>query len=142
MADKQKQETWLRGRCLCGRVSFKVKDEILYAGFCHCSECRRFSGAACSPNAGVLTENLAIVEGNEWIKTYEKTELSTMCFCGNCGSSLFVKKPRWGRVHIRLGCLQDTPSLTPATHYHVASKAVWEMIVDDLPQFDRAPPRD
>jgi hypothetical protein len=33
-----------RGGCFCGAVRFELT-EILDAGYCHCSNCRRFSGA-------------------------------------------------------------------------------------------------
>ncbi len=133
---------WLQGRCLCSSVVFYVKDAFLYAGYCHCSECRKFSGAACSPNAGIEAEFLRIEQGEAFIKEYVKTPASTMCFCGNCGSSLFVKKPQWGRVHVRLGSLIDEPSMHPSSHYHVASKARWEVINDELPRYEAAPKRD
>ena len=35
----------IRGRCLCGAVEYAVPDELRYAGYCHCPDCRRFSGS-------------------------------------------------------------------------------------------------
>jgi len=43
----------LRGTCLCGKVAFEVDDEFKYMGYCHCSICRKFSGAVCSSVSGV-----------------------------------------------------------------------------------------
>jgi len=133
---------WLRGRCLCGAVEYSVKDAFLYAGYCHCGECRKFSGSACSANAGVEEGDFRIEKGFEEIKVYKKTEASILNFCSQCGSSLYVQKPQWGRVHVRMGTLLDEPTIRPTSHYFVGSKAEWEIINDDLPHYVAAPPRD
>ena len=43
----------LTGRCYCGAVEYRVPDEFLYAMNCHCSNCRRTTGAAFKPFAGI-----------------------------------------------------------------------------------------
>jgi hypothetical protein len=54
-----------------------------------------------------------------------------------CGSFLYsvVRDGKW--VHVTLGSLDDAPSRLPDHHIFVGSKAPWEQICDDLPQFDR-----
>jgi hypothetical protein len=56
--------------------------------------------------------------------------------CASCGSLLFsvVRDGEW--VHVAMGSLVDAPSIRPTEHIHVASKAPWFEITDDLPQFD------
>jgi hypothetical protein len=56
--------------------------------------------------------------------------------CGKCGSFLYsvVRDGKW--VHVTLGSLVDVPSRLPDHHIFVGSKAPWEEIVDELPQFD------
>jgi hypothetical protein len=50
-----------------------------------------------------------------------------------CGSLLFsVVGP--DRVHVAYGSLRDEPTLKPAAHIFVGSKAPWEEILDHLPQ--------
>jgi hypothetical protein len=39
-------------------------------------------------------------------------------------------------VHVALGSLVDEPSIRPTEHIHVASKAPWYEIADDLPQHE------
>ena len=43
----------LTGSCLCGAVRYEVADAFEYAANCHCSKCRRTTGAACKPFAGI-----------------------------------------------------------------------------------------
>lgn len=56
-------------------------------------------------------------------------------FCGNCGSSLYAEKPKRGMLHLRIGTLDEAPSLRPQFHSFVASKAEWDTICDGLPQY-------
>jgi hypothetical protein len=130
----------LRGSCLCGAVQYEIPDELLYAAYCHCSECRRFSGSAFSALGGIAKAQLQIKTGKDKIKYFLKTEASNLAFCEVCGSSLFTEKPLKGLVHLRLGTLMDSPSLTPQVHVLVGSKAPWFEITDNLPQFEDLPP--
>jgi hypothetical protein len=129
----------LGGGCLCGAVEYQVADALRYAGYCHCSECRRFSGSAFSAFGGVAADAVEVTRGESEIATYRKSEDSLMCFCSVCGSSLFSRKPESGVVHLRLGSLTDTPSLRPQAHIFVGSKAAWYEITDDMPRFEVAP---
>jgi hypothetical protein len=130
----------LRGSCLCGAIQYEVPDEFLYAAYCHCSECRRFSGSAFSALGGIAKDQLQITTGADKIKYFRKTEASNLAFCGICGSSLFTEKPLKGLVHLRLGTLMDSPGVKPQAHVLVGSKAPWFEITDDLPQFEHLPP--
>ena len=129
----------LKGQCLCGAVKYEIPDNLLYAGYCHCSECRKFSGSAFSAFGGVPKNSLLIKSGEEEIRYYKKSEASNMASCKVCGSSLFADKVAKGLVHIRLGSLVDFPSLKPQAHLYVGSKAPWFDIIDGLPQFETMP---
>lgn len=126
----------LSGRCLCGAVAYALPDDLAYAGYCHCSDCRRFSGSAFSAFGGIDAARFTITRGADRITRYVKTADTVLGFCSMCGSSLFATKPSTAMVHLRLGTLDSTPSLTPQTHSFVGSKAEWYLICDGLPQFD------
>jgi len=126
----------ITGGCLCGSVRFEVKDRFLYAGYCHCSQCRRFSGAASTPLGGIATEDLKITSGADKLSKYVKSPATTLAFCSVCGSSLYAEKPLFKTLHVRFGSLDRAPKLLPAAHMYVSSAPSWAPIVDDLPQFD------
>ena len=130
----------LTGECLCGSIKFSLADEFLYSFYCHCSECRRFSGSAFSVAGGIQKENLTISSGKEHVRYYQKRDVSNMAFCNLCGSSLFSENFRKDLLHIRLGVLNEEPSLKPQAHVFVGSKVPWYQITDDLPQFETIPP--
>jgi len=53
----------LSGSCRCGAVRYQVRDEFRYALICHCSQCRRATGSASKPFAGIERQKLALVAG-------------------------------------------------------------------------------
>jgi hypothetical protein len=42
--------------------------------------------------------------------------------------------------NVPLGTVDGDPGIAPAEHWHVASKAPWHQITDDLPQYETFPP--
>jgi len=132
--DERMRMNRLNGGCLCGAVRYTVADDFRYAGYCHCSECRRFSGSAFSAFGGVEPAALHLLSGEDALSRYAKSADTVLVFCRICGSSLYAEKPRRGMLHLRLGCLEDAPRIAPQFHSHVASKAPWFEICDSLPQ--------
>lgn len=129
----------LHGRCLCGAVSYTVPDAFLYAALCHCADCRRATGSAFKPFAGIASDALRIAAGEDRLMIFGggATEDSAGDrHCGVCGSLLWsvVRDGRF--VHVAMGTLVDAPSIRPSFHIFVGSKAPWDLIADDLPQHE------
>ena len=126
----------LAGACLCGAVRYAVADEFLYALNCHCSMCRRATGSAFKPFAGIERDKLRITKGDEFLKIFGD-ESAHDARCRECGSLLYsvVRDGRY--VHVTMGTLVDDPSIRPTKHIFVASKAPWFTITDDLPQYEQ-----
>ena len=129
----------ITGSCVCGKVEFSVADQFVYAGYCHCSMCRKSSGAAGTAIGGIPKNQFSITKGLHNIKRYKRTEESVSCFCEHCGSTLYGEKPSIQMVHVRYGALNNSPTLLPQAHMHVSSKADWYEISDELPQFSEFP---
>jgi hypothetical protein len=129
----------ITGGCLCGQVQFAVADNFIYAGYCHCSRCRKASGASGTAIGGIRREDFHLIKGEKYIARFGRSEQSTSCFCQQCGSTLYGEKPETGLLHIRYGALDTSPALLPHAHIHVASKADWYQITDALPQFPEFP---
>ncbi len=131
--------SFLKGTCLCGNVEIQVPDDFHFIGFCHCSECRKWSGSAFTSGGMVDTENLKITKGEDSVSYFHKSPETDLAFCRYCGSSLFSNKLNRGKSIVRLGILNDSPSQKPNTHIYVGSKAPWYGITDDLTQYDELP---
>lgn len=122
----------LAGQCACGAVHYAVTDAFLYAAICHCSNCRRTTGSASKPFAGIEREKLAITQGAGNLLTHGGAEAYDT-HCATCGALLF--STIGPRIHVAMGTLVDDPTIRPTEHIFVGSKAAWETIADDLPQY-------
>ncbi|WP_273764164.1 GFA family protein [Aeromonas hydrophila] len=131
--------TSLTASCLCGAVALSLPDRFDYLGNCHCSECRKFSGADYAPVGGLDGALVTITRGEEAISRFQKSPETTLAFCRYCGSSLFSEKRSSGKLNLRLGILDTAPSQRPGFHIFVGSKAPWHEITDELPQFETRP---
>ena len=125
----------LHGTCLCGNVRYRVSDDFAYALNCHCSNCRRATGAAFKPFAGIAVAKFQVTHGADALLRFGDAGAQDVR-CARCGSLLYSVVRDGQFVHVTLGTLSDAPSLRPTAHIFVASKASWFTISDDLPQYD------
>jgi hypothetical protein len=125
----------LAGGCQCGAVRYEVMDEFHYAANCHCSNCRKMTGSAFKPFAGIECSKFAVIKGKDDLMVYGE-ENGHDARCGSCGSFLYSVVRDGAFVHVTLGTLIDDPTIRPAEHIFVGSKAAWFTITDSLPQHD------
>jgi hypothetical protein len=125
----------LAGACECGTTRYTVDDAFRYAANCHCSRCRAGTGTAFKAFAGIERDRLEVTEGADRLLVFGDGDLNHTR-CGACGSLLFSVVRDGAYVHVALGSLVDAPTIRPAGHIFVGSKAPWFEITDDLPQFE------
>ena len=124
----------LAGACLCGAVRYVVEDQFRYALNCHCSKCRRATGAAFKPFAGIERSKLRVTAGTEHLLVFGEESSAHDVRCAKCGSFLYSIVREGTFAHVTLGTLIGNPSIRPTAHIFVGSKAPWFAITDDLPQ--------
>ena len=125
----------LKGRCGCGAVGYAVDDAFAYAVYCHCSLCRRATGAAFKPLAGIAREKLRVSAGADAILVVGAPTWHDVR-CRSCGSLLYAVVRDGTFAHVAMGTLVDDPTIRPTAHIFVGSKAPWFAITDHLPQYD------
>ncbi|WP_254017920.1 GFA family protein [Mesorhizobium escarrei] len=125
----------LAGKCLCGAVKYAVADGFIYAANCHCSNCRRTTGSAFKPFAGIERERLSLTQGEDNLLIFGD-ETGHDVHCKTCGSLLYSVVRDGAFVHVAMGTLVDEPTIRPTQHIFVGSKAKWFTITDDLPQYE------
>jgi hypothetical protein len=111
-----------------------VADEFVYAANCHCSNCRRATGSAFKPFAGIERGKLAVTKGGDNLMIFGD-ENGHDAHCKLCGSLLYSVVRDGDFVHVAMGTLVDDPSIRPTRHIFVGSKARWFTLTDDLPQY-------
>lgn len=126
-----------QGGCLCNTVRFEITGPIQHIIYCHCSQCRKAQGSAFATNGIVAAGDFRIISGKDALTGYEATPGQTKYFCRTCGSPILSKtasKP--DQVRVRIGTIESNISERPMAHIFVSSKASWEDICGELPQYD------
>lgn len=116
----------MQGTCLCGSIAFEVRHPPRKLYQCHCSLCRKQSGAASNAAFIVPSENLVWRAGQHLISSYTKPSGFRSDFCSRCGSPVPNPLRSTPHVWVPVGLLEESSSLTVAMHLFVSSKASWE----------------
>ena len=131
-----------KGSCLCGKVRFEITGEIKDIIYCHCSKCRKAQGSAFAANGNLDENEFHILSGRDDLTGYESDPEQTKYFCKHCGSPIISKnKSKPGNVRVRLGTIESDITERPEAHIFVTSKANWEEIEGDLPQYESYVPQ-
>jgi len=125
-----------KGSCLCGQVQFEITGEISDIVFCHCSLCRKAQGSAFATNGNVNSREFNFIQGANNLTQYESQSGHSKYFCKTCGSPVMSLNDKMTDViRIRLGSIENDITERPDCHIFTDSKANWENISDDLPQY-------
>lgn len=120
-----------RGECNCGAVAFEVEGALSDVFVCHCSICRRFTGA--NGIAVLVVDNSAFrwVRGEAEVTVWRKPGADwAASFCRVCGSAVPGANDD-ARMFIPAGLIgEGGEALKVAHHIWVGSKAVWDEIGD------------
>ncbi|MDH5205246.1 MAG: GFA family protein [Hylemonella sp.] len=128
------------GSCLCGAVRYALSAEPGPIIKCHCRKCRKASGTAFATNALVERKDFTLQAGQEALAEYESTPGVFRVFCRHCASPLYSRRPHEPeRIRLRIGTLDTPIAARPTAHIFVESKAEWDEICDDLPQYAQRP---
>jgi hypothetical protein len=127
------------GGCACGQVEYELNGNIWGARSCHCSRCRKAFSAQAGSYALITPGSLRWIKGEALLTTYPEEGNTGKKFCKRCGTTLCGVMD--GAIHgITLGSLNDDAGIEIKAHIFVASKASWEVIPKEVPQYDEYPP--
>ena len=126
------------GGCLCGQVRFRIRGPIESVVHCHCTLCRRWSGAVAVTWLTVPNDRFALAKGE--FATYRSSDHGERLSCPACASQIaFRSSKRPDEIDVTLGSL-DTPQDHPAKHHsHTASRLPWLHLDDELPAYEAVP---
>ncbi len=128
----------VKGSCLCGGVRYEVDGPFGRVVNCHCSMCRKATGAAFRTRAAVPAAGFRWATGEALVSRYESSPGETRTFCRVCGATLATFfGDHTDEIWLALGTLDDDPGVRPSAHVFVDSKAPWFEIADALPRFSR-----
>lgn len=126
----------MNGSCLCGAVAFEFSRAVTPIGMCHCSLCRKASGAASDATLVVPSGDFSWRSGSELLRTYARSSGWSHTFCERCGSPMPQLHASGGAWFVPAGTLDDDPPLAVGGHIFVGSRARWDEIGGSAPQFE------
>lgn len=132
----------IRGRCLCGRITYEYGGSIGPANYCHCEDCRRCTGSAFNIGVRLDLAEFHITTGTPkgFTKRGESGNELTRHFCPECGSPIYTSAPKHPEhVYVKAGTLDD-PNIVKPTHQNwVVSAVSWRQINPDITSFTKGP---
>ncbi len=128
---------WVSGGCLCGAIRYEVDASGVFdAGYCHCSMCRRATGAPVLAWALVRREAFRCLGATP--SRYQSSQDGARLFCPVCGGQLFYDQnimPEMIGIHPATLDEPAPPSLRPRLHMFADDQLCWLQLRDDLPRF-------
>src|SRR5690349_12668058 len=102
----------LQGGCLCGRVRYEAGGTPIHLTLCHCSICRRSSGAPAVAWFSVPRSQFRFVQGTPG--RFKSSAHGTRGFCTHCGSALCFENDQLpDEVDVTTCTLDDPEQLPP-----------------------------
>ena len=121
------------GHCLCGATAFEYRDDVLFAGHCHCDSCRRQTASPFTTFVGV--RNGAWAWTGAAPSVFESSPGQKRYFCTTCGAPVAYTSARWpDEIHFYAALLKDPQTFKPTEHYHWEERLHWAAPRDDLPK--------
>lgn len=130
----------MEGRCNCGSVRFSISGKLPAMYQCHCSLCRRQSGAGSNAATIVRLDAFRWLQGQESIKRWRKQTGFNAHFCTDCGSPVpnqLGDQFMW----IPVGLLEesDTMDTQVVAQLWLDSKAHWDQPPQSLRNYPGMP---
>jgi len=124
----------LTGHCFCGAVRYEAGGSPSSETYCHCSICRRTSGAPLVAWFTVPAAGFRFVTGNP--ASFKSSEHGTRTFCPRCGTPLtFQSATLPEEMDVTTCSLDDPEVLPPKDHTRAGSGLSWVKLADDLPVY-------
>jgi hypothetical protein len=131
----------LQGGCYCGRIRYEVTGAPFHETNCHCSICRRTTGAPFVAWFSVRPSEFRLVSGEP--THFRSSTKGTRSFCAHCGTQLTFRGDDWpDEVDVTTCSLDHPEQVPPCDHTRTSSKLRWIHLSDGLAQHPETRPGD
>ena len=124
------------GSCYCGAVEIEARGEPVDMGYCHCRNCRRYSGSPVNAFTLWKIDNVKVTRGGDSLGKFKSSEMSVRCYCTKCGGNVLVEHAAIGLIDIPAGVL---PTLAFAPTLHLNYDETVLPMKDGLPKLKDFP---
>jgi hypothetical protein len=123
----------LKGGCFCGAVRFECGEPVMPACFCHCTSCRRASGAHVVAWVTVKFADFRLTAGT--LRKFVSSKRVLREFCGSCGTPVtYSNMESTDTIDVTLGSFDDASAIRPIDHVWMDDAPAWDRPQDGLPQ--------
>jgi hypothetical protein len=127
----------LKGKCLCGAIQYETSAAPRSQAACHCSICRRASGASPVAWFTVPAESFRFTSGTP--QQYRSSAHAIRQFCGSCGTQLTFQFQRsLDEIDITTCSLDEPDQAAPKAHIYASSALEWASLADGLPIYQES----
>lgn len=127
------------GSCLCKSVEFQAVEKPGLVFNCHCSRCRKSSGAAFATQVFAQRSTLNFTKGKELITEYESTG-GMRIFCSKCGSRLMnYGKGDVDYLSVAISAIDTPVDIKPSADCFISNKYSWTSIDENIVQHNELP---
>ena len=124
------------GNCSCGRVQFRAESNPFQVSYCHCSDCRKATGAPVTVFIGFDSRTILFTRENPDIHRPEP--VIQRLFCAACGTPIgYIDDRLPNEIYFYSGVFEDPSKFKPELHAWVSEKLDWLTIIDELPRYER-----
>jgi hypothetical protein len=133
--------TTLEGGCLCANVRYRIEAlDSDVADYCHCTQCRKASGAPVVAWIQVAPTRFALLSGAPL--AYRSSLRAVRWFCPGCGGQVYMTDDEGRSVGVALGTLDEPALVRPTVHGWDSMRLPWLCLDDHLPRYPADPPYD
>jgi hypothetical protein len=127
----------MKGGCYCGRTRYEAAGTPFHETNCHCSICRRTTGAPFVAWFSVPRSHFRFVSGEP--KRFNSTTKGARSFCPHCGTQLtFEHEDFPDEIDVTTCSLDNPEALPPRDHTWISSKLSWVKLPGDLPAYQKS----
>lgn len=122
------------GGCLCGAIRYETVGEPTTVGHCHCTLCRRASGAAFVTWAVFPAGAFAFTKGAP--KIIRSSPKAERAFCGACGTPLWFRYTEGpADVDVTAATFDNPSEFVPQYAIWTSSRLPWLELEGHLPSY-------
>lgn len=124
------------GGCMCGAIRYEAAGAPLSTLYCHCTSCRKHTGAPTVMLVGYKLDQVTYTKGAP--RVYESSPGVGRAFCDQCGTPLTWEGDGGDLgplVEFLISTLDNPEDFPPQCHIHHGERLPWFEISDHLPRY-------
>ena len=119
------------GGCLCGSIRYRIEGSVPPGAHCHCTMCRRSSGAPVVTWTTVPLHAFRLTQGE--LAVYRSSHFAERRFCPTCGAQIaFWSSRQPDVIDVSVATFDHPEDHPPDHHVYIGDRLPWLRIDEGL----------